>query len=239
MSKIRLQVFLSRNGVCSRRKAMDVVTSGIVKVNGKRVDEPSFSVDSDKDKITVNDRLIVDKIYEYLMLHKPKGYVTTKQDEKGNKTVFDLIPKDFSHLSPVGRLDKDTEGLLVLTNDGDTAYKLTHPSFDLDKIYVARVIGKLEPAKKILIEKGVYIDGKRTSKSKIKIFRLTKKYTDFNITIHEGRNRQIRRMFAKFGYKVIYLKRIKQGPLEIGKLPIGVWRDLTSAEVKSLIKIGS
>jgi len=238
MSKIRLQVFLSRNGVCSRRKAMDVVTSGIVKVNGRKVEEPSFSVDTVKDKITVNDRLIVEKSFEYLMLHK-KNYVTTKSDEKGSKTVFDLIPKDYYYLSPVGRLDKDTEGLLLLTNDGDTAYKLTHPSFDLDKVYVVRVLGKLDPVKKSLIEKGVYIDRKRTSKSKIRIFRLTKKYTDLNITIHEGRNRQIRRMFAKFGYKVIYLKRTKQGPLEIGKLPLGSWRELTVKEIKSLTTVDS
>src|SRR5438067_231742 len=142
-SFLRLQVFLSHSGVCSRRKAMELIQQGFVQVNGQEIREPSTPIDPKKDKVEVKGRPVVSKAYEYVMLNKPKGYVTTTADFPGEKSVLDLLPKELQHLNPVGRLDKDTEGLLLLTNDGDVAYRLTHPKFRIDKVYLVKIIDVL------------------------------------------------------------------------------------------------
>lgn len=221
---IRLQVFLSRNGVCSRRRAMDVVQDGRVKVNGAVITEPSTPVDPKKDFIVVDGKRIEEKAYVYILLNKPAGYVTTKNDRFAEKTVFDLLPQQYQYLSPVGRLDKDTEGLLILTNDGDFAYKLTHPKFNVEKLYYLRVEGRLSIEKISKLEKGIYIDARRTAASKIRKLRETNNSTELTMVIHEGRKRQIRRMFERMGHDVVYLKRVVQGPFSLGELKIGEWR---------------
>lgn len=232
---MRLQVFLSRNGVCSRRKAFDLVLGGRVSVNGQQVVEPSTSVDPDKDKIRVDDKLVGVKAYTYILLNKPRGCVTTRQDRFAEKTVYDLLPVEFRHLVPVGRLDKDTEGLLLLTNDGDLAYRLTHPRFDIDKTYRVRITGTLEAKDRQALEKGIMIDGRRTAPARIQDVRRTAGGTEFTITIHEGRKRQVRLMAASLGEKVTFLQRVVQGPLRLGDLKSGGWRELRGEEI-SLLK---
>ncbi|HBO97554.1 MAG TPA: pseudouridine synthase [Candidatus Omnitrophica bacterium] len=235
--QMRLQVFLSRNGVCSRRKAFDLVMSGHVSVNGRPVVEPSTPVDPDKDKVCVDDKVVAAKAYTYILFNKPQGCVTTREDRFAEKTVFDLLPSEFRHLVPVGRLDKDTEGLLLLTNDGDLTYRLTHPSFDIDKTYRVRMTGTLEPQDRQALEKGVVIEGRRTAPAKIQDARRAGNNTEFLITIHEGRKRQVRLMVAHVGKKVIYLQRVAQGPLKLGDLKLGHWRELKNQEIQILHKI--
>ena len=233
---MRLQVFLSRNGVCSRRKAFDLIQLGKVNVNGGRVTEPSLPVDPAKDKISVSGKIVEAKNYDYVLLNKPAGFITTRKDRFAEKIVFDLLPKEFAHLVPVGRLDQDTQGLLLLSNDGDMVYRLTHPSFNIDKVYLVQILGKLDAENKAKIENGVMIDGQKTSPAKIKDLKFSRDKTELTITIHEGRKRQVRRMFEKFRLKVIYLKRLSQGPLSLGSLKVGQWRKLDQDEI-SLLRV--
>ncbi|MBF0523030.1 MAG: rRNA pseudouridine synthase [Candidatus Omnitrophica bacterium] len=232
--KIKLQLFLSHNGVCSRRKAFDLIKQGHVKVNGETVDEPSTMIDPGIDRIFIGSQQVAAKGFEYLMLHKPAGYVTTAEDRFAEKTVFDLLPREYRHLASVGRLDKDTEGLLLFTNDGDVAYKLTHPKFNIHKTYFVRIVGRLEQSGKERIEKGVMIDGEKTAPARIEKVVYKENVTELLLTIHEGKKRQIRLMFPKVGHKVLYLKRIAQGPISLGNLQRGQFRPLTNTEVEEL-----
>ncbi len=234
MTKIRLQVFLSRNGICSRREAMDIVKSGRVSVNGQMVAEPSFQVDPQHDQVCYEGKRIGQKSYEYVMLHKPSGYVTTKADAFASRKVMGLLPEECRHLNPVGRLDKETEGLLLFTNDGDLLHELTHPKFDVGKVYFVRVRGELDHQTKEAFESGIVLDGKKTSPAQIRQVKYNGKTTDFEIVIHEGWNRQIRRMCESAGLTVRYLKRIQHGKLKLGDLPKGKWRRLTKEEIRSL-----
>jgi len=233
-NKLRLQVFLSRNGVCSRRRAFDIIKEGRVTLNGQICREPSTSVDPNSDHVSADNKKVKSRKYDYVLMNKPAGYTTTKADRHAQRTILDLLPRKFQYLSPAGRLDKDTEGLLLLTNDGDVAYQLTHPKFNVDKIYFVRVLGRLDNDQKKQVERGVYIDKKKTSPAKIKNIRALKNQTELMITIHEGRKRQIRYMFAKVGCKVIYLKRLNQGPLSLGPLKNGMCRTLTRLEIDQL-----
>ena len=195
--------------------------------------EPSTPVDPVKDKICVDDKAVTAKAYTYILFNKPQGCVTTREDRFAEKTVFDLLPTEFRHLVPVGRLDKDTEGLLLLTNDGDLTYRLTHPSFDIDKTYRVTMTGTLDPKDKQALEKGVVIEGRRTAPAKIQDAAPRRGRTEFTITIHEGRKRQIRLMVARIGEKVI-LQRVAQGPLRLGDLKTGRWRELIPGEIGKL-----
>lgn len=228
---MRLQVYLSHSGACSRRKALVLILAGRVTVNGKKIHEPSFSV-SASDDVVLNGKALSLKQKITLLFHKPKGVVTTKKDVFAAKKVVDLLPSDLRYLNPVGRLDKDTTGLLLLTNDGDLAFRLSHPSFEVEKTYRVVLDKPLSPQDKIEIEKGVKLDAKPTSVSKIRS--ITPQ--DLEIVIHEGRKRQVRRMFAAFGYRVVALCRIQQGPLTLGDLKEGAWRFLTQQEVQKLYK---
>lgn len=232
--KIRLQVFLSRNGVCSRREAMPLIQSGHVKLNGKVNIEPSTPVDPDNDRIEVDGKLVNIKEFLYIMLHKPAGTVTTKKDTHDRETVFDLLPKNMIHLNSVGRLDKETEGLLLFSNDGDLVHRLSHPSFEVDKIYEVIIDGTLRPEELRTFEEGMMIDGKKTAPAEIRRSTPKGNNTELQVLIHEGRKRQLRIMFAQLGYKVVYLKRIAQGPLQLGELKRGKWRTLSSDEIKAL-----
>lgn len=233
---VRLQVYLSHQGVCSRRQAMDLVQSGRVAVNGKKVVEPSFPVTED-DAVTVDGQEIRDTGVVYILLNKPAGYVTTKKDPFAKATVLDLLPPQYKGLHPVGRLDKDTEGLLLFTNDGDLTHALTHPRHELEKVYAVVVDGHLrkEHAKKL--EEGIVLDGRKTAPAKVKELSWLKEKTKFRITIYEGRKRQIRRMLGELGFKVVSLRRTAQGPLRLGDLAVGQWRELNKTEIEKLIKI--
>jgi len=233
---LRLQVFLSHNGVCSRREALRIVQSGDVTVNGGVAREPSMLINPKMDVVEVEGRPVQAKAYAYIMLNKPKGFVTTKKAQFGAKTVFELLPPQLQHLLPAGRLDKDTEGLLVFTNDGDVAFQLTHPKFNLDKTYFVCVAGRLEEEDRLKLARGVYLGGKKTAPAKLKNVKRKKGETELMMTIHEGRKRQIRLMFAKVGHRVRYLKRMSQGPLVLGSLKVGKWRKLNAGEIKAIQK---
>ena len=213
---------------------MDIVKSGRVSVNGQVVAEPSFQVDPARDQVCVDGKAVGQKAYEYVMLHKPSGYVTTKSDSFASQKIMSLLSEEFRHLNPVGRLDKETEGLLIFTNDGDLLYALTHPKFDVGKVYFVRVRGELDHQTKEAFESGIVLDGKKTSPAQIRQVKYNGKTTDFEIIIHEGWNRQIRRMCESAGLPVRYLKRIQHGKLKLGDLPKGKWRRLTKEEIKSL-----
>ncbi len=217
---MRLQVFLSHSGACSRRKALLLIQSGRVIVNGQKVLEPSFSVQPSSDIVTLDGKEISLKEKTTILLNKPKGVVVTVSDKFAEKTVIDVLPSQFRHLYPVGRLDKDTTGLLLLTNDGDLAYRLAHPSFEVDKTYEV-ILGKpLLEADRKRLENGVFLEGKKTAPCRIK----TIAQNIYEIVIHEGRKRQIRYMFASLRYHVWELKRTKQGSLVLGDLKVGEWR---------------
>ena len=235
--KERLQVFISHSGYCSRRKALEIILNGCVQVNGSVVMEPSTPVDPQKDRVIVDGETIGTKKHEYALLNKPKGYVTTLEDKHARKTVVDLLPPKLRHLYPVGRLDKDTEGLLLLTNDGDAAYRLTHPKFNIDKTYVVCVTGILDPQHKTRLEKGLPIEGRMTAPAKIFAVKNNAGKTEFQMTIHEGRKRQIRLMLAALGYSVVSLTRVAQGPLSLGNLKTGEWRLLDAKEITALEKL--
>lgn len=231
---IRLQTFISRSGVCSRRRAMEVVQQGRVTVNGQVITEPSTPVRAGQDTVCLDGKPVAANIFKYILLHKPAGVVTTKSDRFAEKTVIDLLPQPLKHLHPVGRLDKDTEGLLLLTNDGELTHRLTHPKFDVDKTYAVRIDGRLTEDQRRRLEKGVVIEDQKTAPAKISHVHGRANGTEFLMAIHEGRKRQIRLMLKSIGHMVTALKRIRQGPLELGSLPVGKFRDLTPDEVKTL-----
>lgn len=235
---MRLQVFLSHSRVCSRRKALVLVMQGQVRVNGIIIQEPSYDVNADLDKVYLRNKEITLPQKSYLMLHKPCGFVTTLQDKYASHTVMDLLPEAYKDLYPVGRLDKDSEGLLLFTNDGDFAFRLLHPRFKVDKEYFVEIEGCLAKEDSARLEKGVIIDDRRTHQAKVALAYAHTKRSALHITIHEGRKRQIRRMLESVGYKVIRLKRVQYGPLRLGNLAPGKWRLLEQSEVESLVEGG-
>ncbi len=232
--KKRLQVVLAQCGVCSRRKAEDFIEKGRVRVNGNVTRAKGFRVDTDKDRIEIDGRLLKEPPKEYFVLNKPKGVVTTVSDEKNRITVLDLVKEKKLRIYPVGRLDRDTEGVILLTNDGDLAYRLTHPKFGVKKLYIAEIKGSLPGSAIKKLEKGVYLDGKRTSICRITSLKHTLHNTVLKIQLHEGRKRQIRRMIKKVGGKVIRLRRIEYAGINAMDLPIGRYRRLTQKEISRL-----
>lgn len=231
---MRLQTFLSHHTDLSRRKAMDVIAKGEVTLNGKVVLEPSTDIDPRRDRVKYQRRLVRPQDYLYVLLNKPGGVVTTKSDRFAEKTVYDLLPPQMKVVSPVGRLDEDTEGLLLLTNDGGLAHQLSHPRFECQKAYEVVIRGQLKPADKVRLERGVRVEGKKTAPAEITNVRVRDERTSLRIVIHEGRKRQIRMMFSAVQYKVLHLKRTAQGTLRLGRLKLGQWRLLTEREVLQL-----
>jgi len=229
----RLQKFLARAGVASRRASEQLILEGRVKVNGKIVKELGVKIDPSKDNVRVDGKLCRYKNnYVYLVLNKPKGYVTTVKDPFGRLTVMDLL-KGFKHrVFPVGRLDKDTEGLLILTNDGEVTYRLTHPKHEVDKTYLAQVEGHVNESELKKLNKGVMLKDGMTSPSKSRILKFSQKGTLLEIKIHEGRKRQVRRMCLAIGHPVIHLKRIAIGKITLGGLKPGQWRFMTEPEIE-------
>ncbi|MEW6009363.1 MAG: pseudouridine synthase [Candidatus Omnitrophota bacterium] len=231
---MRLQVFLSNSGICSRRAAFDLIRSGEVEVNHNLVTEPSFPIDPDKDEVRVKNKKISLKKKDYLLLNKPKGVVTTRKDRFAKHTVYDYLPKDLHHLFSVGRLDQDSEGLLIFTNDGELSFRLMHPRFLVDKEYEVIINKPLKDNDKLSLEQGIIIDSQRTSPAKIINTKADKRY--LKIIIHEGKKRQIRRMFLKLGYLVVLLRRIAYGPLKLGNLGVAKFRRLEASELGMLFK---
>ena len=237
----RLQKFLAEAGVASRRKAEALIAQGKVKVNGKIVTEMGFKIDSEKDEITYLEKKVSKKQTKmvYIMLHKPVGYVTTAKEQFGRPAVVDLIQGVLERIFPVGRLDYDTSGLLLLTNDGDLTYKLTHPKHDVDKTYIAKLYGVPDEGALQKFRRGVVLEGKRTKPAKIQILNRDKdgRFCTAEIIIHEGRNRQVRKMCESIKHPVAQLQRVATGELKLGDLPKGKYRHLTEKEVKYLKKL--
>lgn len=228
---MRINKFISSNSGISRRKADELILEGKVFINGKKITKPGKIITPGEDKIEINGKKVEttsEKIY--LALNKPAGFITTRKDEKNRKTVMDLVPKN-KNLKPVGRLDKESEGLLLLSNDGEFINRLTHPKFECEKEYYVALSTPLEDKDKRRIEKGIKLEGKKTYPSKIKIIKTNEKGTTLTITIHEGRNRQIRKMFASIGYNVEYLRRIRIGEIKIGNLQKSRYRRLKLTEI--------
>jgi 23S rRNA pseudouridine2605 synthase len=224
----RLNKYLADCGVGSRRECDKLIADGKVKINGK-VATLGQSVE-DTDQVSVNGKRVASKPKNYyIMLHKPKGCVTTVKDELGRKTVMDFVDFD-ARLYPVGRLDYDTEGLILLTNDGDIANKLTHPKNGIQKTYIARISGKLTEAERKQLENGVEIDGVKTQPAKVTILKGDEHHTRVEVIITEGRNHQVKNMFACVGKEVEFLKRVSVGELHLGGLQRGKWRFLNDKE---------
>ncbi len=236
---MRLQKYMAMCGVAARRKCEEIIASGRVRVNGQIITEMGTQVE-DGDRVEVDGALIVlEEEKRYILYHKPAGEVTTVSDDKGRETVMDRF-RDFPvRLYPVGRLDYDSEGLLLLTNDGELAQRLTHPSCEVDKVYLARVTGNPSGEAIEKLRRGVFMEGdeRRTYPAQVRVVRDESLYSDIVVSIHEGRNRQVRRMFDAVGHKVLLLRRIRFGSLELGDLRRGEWRELTQEEVDELKKL--
>lgn len=232
----RLQKFLAEAGVASRRKAEELITAGKIKVNGKVVTALGTKIDPQKDVVLYLDKEISNKEVEmvYIMLHKPEGYVTTAKEQFGRPGVMDLVSRIETRIFPVGRLDYDTSGLLLLTNDGDLTYKLTHPKHDVDKTYIAKLYGTPDDMALQKFRRGVEIDGRKTKPAKMQILEKAERQSTVEIIIHEGRNRQVRKMCEAIKHPVAQLKRVGTGELMLGDLAKGKYRFLTEKEIKYL-----
>ncbi len=232
---MRLQKFIAECGIASRRSAEKIIESGRVCVNGELVDYMGCEIDPQNDTVTVDGRVIEPESKKYyIVLNKPKNYVTTVSDDLGRPTVMQLVEDIDARIYPVGRLDFDTTGLLIMTNDGDFANRLAHPRNVVNKTYIARVDKELSKEKLEHLEKGVLIDGLKTSPARAENIKNPQKGFEVKITIHEGRNRQVRKMLEAVGVNVLSLKRIAVGGVTLGNLPEGKWRKLSDAEINKL-----
>lgn len=231
----RLQKFLSQCGIASRRASEHLIRDGLISVNGVIVRDMGLKVDPEKDVVRYKDEIVTrEEKMIYIMLNKPKGYITTMHEQYGRPMIVDLIRDVKKRVYPVGRLDFDSSGLLLLTNDGDVAFRLTHPGHSVNKEYMVTVRGIPDEEAIKRLKEGILIDGRMTSPAVINIVRRDKSSAVLRFVIHEGRNRQIRKMCSAVGYRVIDLKRISIGRLFLGNLPEGKWRYLTSEEIKYL-----
>ena len=239
MEEIRLQKYLANNGIASRRKCEELIMQGRVKVNGEVVKELGTKINPDKDIIEYNGKTIKNTNTEhtYILLNKPIDYVTTVKDQFNRNTVLDLV-KTNKRLVPVGRLDMYTSGAIILTDDGDFVYKITHPKHEIPKTYNVTVVGKVTGEEIEQLKNGVDIGDFVTSKAEVKILKIDeqKNISRLQITIHEGKNRQIRRMCEAIGKKVISLHRSKIGNLTVKDLPLGTCIYLTKKEIETLLE---
>ena len=228
---MRINKYLAEKGIASRRRADELVVAGRVKINGI-IATLGMSVE-ETDEVFVDDKAVSreEKQEKFYIMNKPKGVICTVADDRGRKTVIDLLPQDAGRVFPVGRLDYETEGLLILTNDGETAYRLTHPMNEIPKTYIAKIEGTMTEKDLNRIRSGIELDGVLTKKCKAHIVETNKAYTKVHITITEGRNRQVRRMFEAIGRTVMFLKRISIGKLKLTGLDRGEVRLLTQDEI--------
>jgi 23S rRNA pseudouridine2605 synthase len=237
-SLVPLLKALTEAGVGSRRWITDAIKNGRVEVNGEPVENFRHPVNPETDRVSVNGKIIDLKPRRtvYLMVNKPAGILTTTIDERGRRTVLDILPERYRRLRlyPVGRLDKDSTGLLLLTNDGGLTYKLTHPRFEHEKEYLIHIDGMLKPDEIRKLEKGVELEDGMTYPVVVKEIKSQPPF-NYSITMHEGRKRQVRRMLANLGYQVMALKRIRMGNLNLGNLKEGAIRELSPEEVRALL----
>lgn len=231
---MRINKFIAESGVASRREADRMVTEGRVKINGKQVTQPGTDVDVYNDAVYV-DGVRIDPVRRdiYIMLNKPKGCITSVKDDKGRKTVMDYVDCG-KRIFPVGRLDYDSEGLVLMTNDGDLAYNLTASKNDVPKTYIAKAEGEVKEEHLKKLRSGILLDGVMTKPAKARLLAFENGVSRVEITITEGRNRQVRRMFESLGFNVIFLKRVEIAGIRLGGLARGAWRYLSPKEIKKL-----
>jgi 23S rRNA pseudouridine2605 synthase len=231
---VRLQKYLAHAGVASRRKAEEFISAGHVRVNGRTIRELGTSVE-ETDRVELAGKLVkIPESKRYLVLNKPEKVMTTMRDPAGRRTVASLVPREGGRVVPVGRLDYDTSGVLLLTNDGELAHVLTHPKFGVEKTYRALVQGRLqgEDMKKFLA--GMKLDEGKSRPAKVRVVRVGPAASEVDVTIHEGRNRQVRRMFEATAHPVLSLVRLRFGPLSLGDMRVGTWRDASDKELAAL-----
>ena len=233
----RLNKYIASTGICSRRKADELILAGRVRVNDKKIEELGFYV-REKDRVYVDDKLVKPQKLEYYKFYKPAGYITTTEDEKGRKTIYDIIPPELKFLKPVGRLDKESTGLIILTNDGEFINEMTHPSIKVPKVYMVTVNGKFTPddAEKMLNGIEIETDSgeKKIAYAETLPVEINPKSSLIQVVLYQGINRQIRKMFAKLGYQVEHLKRIQHATLTIEGLKKGQVKAIKPKQVKEL-----
>lgn len=233
MKTTRLNKYIASSGVCSRRKADELIEKGVVSVNGKKVTELGFLV-GEKDKVFVEAKLVRPKKLEYYRFYKPTGFITSADDEKDRKIIYDLLPPEMHNLKPVGRLDKDSSGLIILTNDGDLINELTHPSIKVPKVYVVGVNGKVHLHHLEKMAQGIEIEKGQIAYADTFIKEFDNKRTIMQMTLYQGLNRQIRKMFAALGFEVISLKRIQHAIIELEGLKKGQFKPIKPQQIKEL-----
>lgn len=231
----RLQKYLADSGVASRRASEQIIAEGRVTVNGQVVRELGTKVDPAKDKVAVDGRPVRPKRKIYVALHKPKGYLCTKKDPEGRRTIGDLLPQEWEILQSVGRLDNDSEGLIFLTNDGDFSLKLTHPRYGIRKKYIVTALGRVEPSLLARFMAGIEDAGELLKVAKARILSANNSRSVVELELAGGKNREIRRLFAAVDLEIERLQRVSIGPIKLGELPAGKWRILTETEIKSLL----
>jgi 23S rRNA pseudouridine2605 synthase len=232
---VRLQKFLADAGVASRRASEQIILEGRVTVNGKPVSQLGAKIDPDHDHVFLDGRALRVKRKSYVALNKPRGLVCSKADEQGRPTVYGILPPQWSHLNTVGRLDFNSEGLLFLTNDGEFSLRLTHPRYGVRKKYLVTASARVEEATLREFEQGVFHDGERLKAEKARLTSSGPNQSVVELELAEGKNREVRRMFEARGITIKRLQRIQIGKIKLGELPVGKWRTLTAAEIKTLL----
>lgn len=234
---MRINKYLALCGVASRRKSEDFIKDGKITVNGKTVTDLVFSINPKKDIVMLEgNKLSLPSNYVYFKLNKPKGYICSSSDERGRKTIFELVKSDV-RLFSIGRLDYDTEGLIVLTNDGDLAQKISHPSHETEKEYIVKIEGLIKESELAVLRKGVVENGVRMPQAKVELLENVNNNSRLSVIIHEGQNRQVRRMFDAIGKNIILLKRVRIGNIKLGGLKRGEYKPLTDIELIQLLGV--
>jgi 23S rRNA pseudouridine2605 synthase len=236
MPLIRLQKVLADAGVASRRAGERLIVEGRVTVNGRRVTELGTRVDPDQDEVSVDGQPVRPRKKLYVALNKPRDFLCTRKDPEGRRVVGELLPKEWGNLFTVGRLDRHSEGLLFLTNDGDFALRLTHPRYGVGKVYVATVTGLLEQKDTRRFLEGIEDGGELLKAERVRLLSANHSRSVVELELAQGKNREVRRLFEALGHEVQRLQRVQIGPVQLGRLPLGRWRVLTPAELKSLLR---
>jgi 23S rRNA pseudouridine2605 synthase len=235
MPTVRLQKFLSDAGVASRRAGERLIAAGSVSVNGRTVTELGSKVDPDHDQVVVDGRAVRTRKKLYIALNKPPGFLCSRTDPEERRVVGELLPAEWNGLYTVGRLDRESEGLIFLTNDGDFCLKLTHPRFSIRKKYVAVVAGRLDSGQIARFTEGVEHEGELLKAERVRLVDSNNSHSVVELELAQGRNREVRRLFEVLGHEVVQLRRIQIGSIKLGELPVGKWRVLTPAEIKAVL----
>ena len=229
----RLNKFIASSGLCSRRKADELIEGGHVIVNGKIIKELGFQV-SEKDKVFVDKKPVRPKKLEYYKFYKPAGYITTSDDEKGRKTIYDILPDHLQGMKPVGRLDRESTGLLIMTNDGDLINDLTHPSIKVPKVYIVTIDGKINQNQLEQLAKGIEIEKDKIAYAETVVLEMSNKSTMLQVVLYQGMNRQIRKMFDFLGFEVVSLKRIQHATISLEGLKKGQFKIIKPLQIREL-----